>query len=534
MADLWAQRRTDLLKTVEPLAVRMRPRTLDEIAGQSHILAPGKLLRRLLAADALSSLLLHGPPGTGKTTLARVIASESRRAFIQENASSVGVQRIREIISTAERRVTDGGGRTVLFLDEIHRFSRSQQDVLLADVERGLITLIGATTENPLFAVNSALVSRSPLLRLDPLSLADITLVLRRAITDRERGYGSLNLHVDDDALELWATKSDGDARRALTALEVAVLSSGSGGNRAETAGNRHSAIGNREEREGTGDWASGTGEAKDDAARPSSESPRLPIAESRLPLPSARLPIADSRLPSPATSSSSPQIHVTRAIAEDSIQQKAIVYDPTGDGHYDTISAFIKSVRASDPDAALYWLAHMLEAGEDPRFIARRLAILASEDIGNADPRAIMVAASAWELTERLGMPECRITLAQCTTYLALSPKSNASYAAIEAALEDVRKGRSVTVPSHIKDGNVRKAGQLSAGTAKPAESYAYTHDAGIPSPLLGVVGQQDYLGVNARYYHPTAHGSEKLFKDRLEEALRLRTESRGGQDRP
>ncbi len=462
MADLWAQRRTDLLKTVEPLAVRMRPRTLDEIAGQSHILAPGKLLRRLLAADALSSLLLHGPPGTGKTTLARVIATESGRAFIQENAASVGVQRIREIIATAERRLTDDGGRTVLFLDEIHRFSRSQQDVLLADVERGLITLIGATTENPLFAVNSALVSRSTLLRLEPLSIDDIKLVLQRAITDPDRGYGKLDLHVDDDALDLWATKSDGDARRALTALEVAVLSS-------EPGGNRESAT-----------------------------------------------------------------IHITVAVAQDSIQQKAIVYDPTGDGHYDTISAFIKSVRASDPDAALYWLAHMLEAGEDPRFIARRLSILASEDIGNADPRAIMVASAAWDLVDRVGMPECRITLAQCTTYLALSPKSNASYAAIEAALEDVRKGRSVTVPSHIKDGNVRKAGQLSAGTAKPTESYAYTHDTGLPSPLLGVVGQQDYLGVNARYYHPTTHGSEKLFKDRLEEALRLRAEARDGTPHP
>jgi putative ATPase len=460
MSDLWAQKRQAAVRAVEPLAARMRPRTIEEVVGQSHILGPGKLLSRMLKADALSSLILHGPPGTGKTTLARLIAGTTGRAFEQENAAAVGVARIREIITLAERRLADGGRRTVLFLDEIHRFTRAQQDVLLGDVERGLITLIGATTENPLFAVNSALVSRSTLLRLEPLTVEEIKAVLRRAISDAQRGYGAMRLKVDEEALELWAVKSDGDARRALTALEVAVLSGGAG-----------------------------AGAGGDEV-----------------------------------------ELHITRQVAEDSIQQKAIAYDHTGDGHYDTISAFIKSVRGSDPDAALYWLAHMLEAGEDPRFIARRLAILASEDIGNADPRGIMVASAAWELVERIGMPEARITLAQCTTYLALSPKSNASYAAIEAALDDVRKGRSVAVPSHIKDRNVRKATQKSAGATRPSEGYEYTHETGIISPLLGRVGQQDYLGVTARYYNPTDHGSEKLFKQRLDEALRLRAQ--GGPD--
>lgn len=453
MADLFAQRRADKLRSVEPLAVRMRPRTLDEVAGQAHILGPGKLLRRMVdASSALTSVIFHGPPGTGKTTLAEVIARATDRHFERENAASAGVARIRQIIDAAAARLSDSGRRTVLFLDEIHRFSKSQQDVLLADVERGLLTLIGATTENPLFAVNSALVSRSTLFRLEPLSETDIIAVLGRAIADPERGYGRLALTVDDDALRLWATKSDGDARRALTALEVAVLSS-----------------------------------------HPAS-------------------------LPSP------PSLHITRAIAEDSIQQKAAVYDGSGDEHYDVISAFIKSVRGSDPDAAIYWLARMIDAGEDPRFIARRLAILASEDIGNADPRGITVAAAAWELVERVGMPESRIILAQCTTYLALAPKSNASYLAIDAALSDVREGRTIAVPAHIKDGNVRKAGELSAGTAKGA-SYAYAHTDGRASGTLGVVGTQDYLGVTKAYYTPADSGYEKTLAQRLAEARALRT---------
>jgi putative ATPase len=471
--DLWAQSRESAHRAVAPLAVRMRPRTLDQFFGQEHILGKGKLLRRMLEADALTSIILSGPPGTGKTTLAEVIALHTRRQFVRENAASVGVKRIREIIDEAQRLLESTKRRTILFLDEIHRFTRAQQDVLLSDVERGLITLIGATTENPLFAVNSALVSRSTLFRLEPLSEDDIVNLLRRAATDPERGYGKLSLTVDDDAFRVWAVKCDGDARRALTALEVAVLSARTA--HAEDAGT---------------------------------------------------LPVSTPSSPP----GSPPALHITRTTAEESIQQKAAVYDPTGDEHYDTISAMIKSVRGGDPDAAVYWIARMLEAGEDPRFIARRLAILASEDVGNADPRGIMIAAATWEMVERVGMPECRINLAQCATYLALAPKSNAAYVAIDEAIADVREGRTLPVPIYLRDGNTSPMSTFGNGAGlrkadAPGEKYIYSHAAD-----RGISGQ-DYLGVEKTYYRPTDQGAEKQMQERL--AL-LRTRRAEALNRP
>ena len=529
MSDLWAPARQRSHEAVLPLAARMRPRIIAEFAGQEHILGPGKLLRRMLDAGAVTSMILHGPPGTGKTTLAELIASHTKREFVRENAASVGVKRIREIVDEAAKRLELERRRTVLFLDEIHRFTKSQQDVLLADVERGLITLIGATTENPLFAVNSALVSRSTLFRLESLSEAAIKSILRRAAADPARGYGALSITLTNEALEVWATKSDGDARRALTALEVAVESARL--NSGEEAGDTHPRT--------SGEPGPDLGHAHLDAdAGPGGTRPdpragregRGPGSED------ARAAQAGSRASALAPAAvTTPAIIITRAIAEDSIQQKAIVYDGTGDGHYDTISAFIKSVRGSDPDAAIYWLAHMLEAGEDPRFIARRLSILASEDIGNADPRGIMVAAAAWELVERVGMPESRITLAQATIYLALAPKSNASYVAIDEAMKDVREGRTIPVPMHIKDGNVRKAVLRSADSTsaeaqrgQSPQTYAYTHDARASDTHLGKVGTQDYLGVEKKYYKPTTHGSEKTMGEALERARALRERAR------
>jgi len=440
MPDLWQTRREDQLRGAEPLAARMRPRTLDEFAGQSQFLGEGKMLRRMLEADQLTSVLFYGPPGTGKTTLAELIAKYTQRHFDRGNAAAVGVKDVRFVLDAARKRLEEDGRRTIFFLDEIHRFNRAQQDVLLGDVERGVITLIGATTENPFFAVNNALVSRSQIFQFEPLSEQDITGVIRRAAADKERGYGQLALTIDDDAIAHWATICDGDARRALSALEIAVLS---------------------EQRTAT-----------------------------------------DS---SPKAQASNP-LHITLAVAEQSIQQKAMTYDRDGDAHHDAISAYIKSVRGSDPNAAIYWLARMLEAGEDPMFIARRIAILASEDIGNADPRAITVAASCYEIVHRIGLPEARITLAQATTYLATAPKSNASYMAINQAVADVKTGRTIPVPRHLRSGAYAGAKELGNATG-----YQYAHDS-----ETGFV-DQTYLGVDKQYYVPTGRGYEKQIANYL-----------------
>jgi putative ATPase len=432
----------------------MRPRTLDEFVGQQHFLGPGKLLRRMLEADRLSSVLFYGPPGTGKTTLAQIIAQSTKSHFEQVNAAAVGVKEVRAILDAAKERLAHTGQRTVLFLDEIHRFNRAQQDILLPDVENGLILLVGATTENPFFAVNSPLVSRSQIFQFTALSEEDIKSLIRRAATDPERGYGNLNIQLDEDAIAHWAVTSDGDARRALSALELAILSQ-----------SNESAVG----------------------------SPQSAVKSSTAdcPLPTAHL------LP----------VHITLPIAEESIQRKAIVYDGTGDEHYDAASALIKSMRGSDPDAAVYWVARMLEAGEDPRFIARRIAILASEDIGNADPTAIVVAAAAFDIVEKIGMPEAQLTLGQAAIYMATAPKSNASALAIWSAMSDVREGRTLPVPKHLKDTHYQGSKRLGHG-----QGYQYAHD------HPGGHVQQDYLGVEKTYYTPTDRGFEKEITQRLQ----------------
>ncbi len=350
----------------------------------------------------------------------------------------MGVKEVRAVLDAAKERLGHGGARTVLFLDEIHRFNRAQQDILLPDVEAGLVLLVGATTENPFFAVNSPLVSRSQIFQFGPIAEADVKALIRRAATDTERGYGKLDVRIDDDALDLWATMCDGDARRALMALEVAVLSLAK-----ETAGTT---------------------------------------------------------------------LHVTLDVAEQSMQRKAIVYDGTGDEHYDAASALIKSMRGSDPDAAVYWVARMLQAGEDPRFIARRIAILASEDIGNADPHAIQVAAAAYAIVERIGMPEAQLTLGQAAIYMATAPKSNASAKAIWSAMSDVKEGRTIPVPRHLRDGHYPGGKRLGNGVG-----YKYAHD-----DPRGYV-DQDYLGVDKTYYVPTDRGHEGEMARRMAEMLGL-----------
>ena len=450
--DLFHTLRAQNLKQVEPLAVRMRPRSLDEFAGQQHFLGPGKLLRRMLQADRLMSVIFYGPPGTGKTTLAQLIALHTKSHFEQLNASSAGVKEVRAILDAAKDRLAHTRERTVLFLDEIHRFNRAQQDILLPDVESGQILLVGATTENPFFSVNSPLVSRSQIFQFNPLAEEDIKTLVLRAAADPERGFGKLNVQVAEGALNLWATVCDGDARRALTALEIAVLS----------------------------------------------------LAEDAAPVPDAE--------PKP--------LLITLEVAQESIQRKAIVYDGTGDEHYDAASALIKSMRGSDPDAAIYWVARMLEAGEDPRFIARRIAILASEDIGNADPQALLVASAAYDIVERIGMPECQLTLSQAAIYMATAPKSNASAMAIWTAMTDVREGRTIPVPKHLRDTHYKGAQRLGHG-----EGYQYAH-----SHPEGYV-PQDYLGVDKTYYNPTTRGYEATISQRLAKWKALKAAEENGQ---
>ncbi|GER94572.1 replication-associated recombination protein A [hot springs metagenome] len=404
------------LSSNAPLAFRMCPRTIDEYIGQEHILGEGRLLKRAIEADRITSLILYGPPGTGKTALARVIAAKTKSHFEWLNAATAGLEDLRKVIQNAKIRKAKGI-RTILFLDEIHRFNKLQQDALLPDVEEGNIILIAATVENPFFYVNSALLSRSQVFELKPLAEEDILKVLNNAILDKERGLGNLKIVIEEDALKHIAKMSDGDARKALSALEIAVLTTPP-----DEKGN----------------------------------------------------------------------INITIQIAEESIQKKVIVYDKKGDQHYDTISAFIKSMRGSDPDAAIYYLAKMLYAGEDPRFIARRIVICASEDVGDADPMAILIATAALKAVEFIGMPEARIPLAQAAIYIAKAPKSNACYRAIEAAMQDIKNEQTMEVPDHLKDSHYPGAKKLGHG-----KGYKYPHDYG------GYV-EQDYLSKKKKYYNP------------------------------
>ena len=421
-------------RDAQPLAARMRPRSLGEFVGQQHFLGEGKLLRRLLKADRLGSVIFYGPPGTGKTTLARLLATESHSTFQQLSAVMSGVKELRVILAEAHDRLSAAGQKTLLFIDEIHRFNKAQQDVLLPGVEDGVVILVGATTENPFFTINSALVSRSRVFQFEPLSIDNIKTLIRRAMADQERGLGGYDVRMHDDAIEFLAEVSDGDARRAISALEVGVLSS--------------------------------------------QDSP----------------------------------IEFTRRLAEESVQRKAVQYDRDGDTHYDSISALIKSIRGSDPDAALYWLARMLEGGEDVRFLARRLVILASEDVGNADPAALPLAVAAAHGCELVGLPECQLTLAQAVTYLACAPKSNAATVGIGEARADIREGRLLPVPVHLRDRHYSGAKRLGHG-----EGYQYAHD------HPGAVAAQDYLGVQREYYRPVDRGFEQELAKRLA-AIRAR----------
>lgn len=434
--DLFQRKPKTKDNAAAPLALRMQPRNLEEFVGQSHILGPHKLLTRAITSDRISSLILYGPPGCGKTTLAHVISNVTKSHFEQLNATISNVAEMREIILGARARKTHLKEKTILFIDEIHRFNKAQQDVLMSDVEEGNIILIGATVHNPFFSIISPLLSRALVFQLNPLNTDEILRILNSTLKDKDRGLGKLPIAMDKEALLHLAKLCDGDARRALNGLEVGSLTT-----------------------------------------KPSKEG----------------------------------RIHFTLEVAEESIQKKAVQYDKDEDGHYDTISAFIKSMRGSDPDAALYWLAKMLYAGEDLRFIARRIVICAAEDVGNADPQALILANAAQQVTEFVGLPEARIPLAQAVTYIACAPKSNAAYIGIEKAMKDVEKAKTQEVPVHLKSSSYPGAEKLGHG-----QGYKYAHN------YPGHFVEQEYMPFPKKYYQPQDSGQEKEIKERLDKLHR------------
>lgn len=430
--DLFEYMREQNSEEEAPLASRMRPRTLDEVVGQEHIVGKDKLLYRAIQADKLSSIIFYGPPGTGKTTLAKVIANTTSACFRQVNATSAGKKDMEAVVQAAKEQAGMYGKKTILFVDEIHRFNKGQQDYLLPFVEDGTVILIGATTENPYFEVNGALISRSVIFELKPLDRQDIRKLLCRALEDEERGMAGFGAQIDEEALDFLADISNGDARSALNALELGVLST----------------------------------ERSEDGV-----------------------------------------IHITLAVAQECIQKRVLRYDKSGDNHYDTISAFIKSMRGSDPDAAVYYLARMLYAGEDVAFIARRIMICAAEDVSNADPQALVVASSAAQAVERLGMPEARIVLAQAAAYVACAPKSNSAIMAIDKAMELVGREKTAPIPAHLQDAHYKSAGKLGHGIG-----YQYAHD--YPNHYVDQQYLPDAL-VGMKFYEPTENGYEKDIRE-------------------